>query len=92
MDQFQGKDVQQTKVKFSGGAKELFTIPPQIDQIVRVEIEGRVSGVAHQVDESTGNLVEVVTVKVMDLNEVETLTLPLSVTTPGNGPAQQGVA
>lgn len=89
MPQFQGKDVSQTKVKFTGGAKELFTIPPKLDQIVKVEIEGRVSGVAHVVDESTGDLVEVVTVKVLDLNGVEVLALPGSVSTPGNGPAQQ---
>lgn len=89
MQQFQGKDVQETRVKLSGGAKELFTLPPKIDQIVKVEIEGRVSGVSHVVDEKSGNLVEVVTIKVMDVDSIEVLTLPLSVSTPGNGPAQQ---
>lgn len=89
MAQFQGKDVQETRVKLSGGAKELFSLPPKIDQIVKVELEGRVSGVSHVVDEQTGNLVEVVTIKVMDIDGIEVLTLPLSTSTPGNGPQQQ---
>lgn len=83
LDQFQGKDVTGLKLQLSGGAKDLtFGGPPQIDQIVRVTIEGRVSGVSYAVNESTGDLEQVVRVKVIEVDDVKELSTPGGTVTP----------
>lgn len=83
MPQFQGKDVMGSQLQLSGGAKDLVHAnPPQIDQIVRVTVEGRVTGVSHTVDEKSGDLIEVVRVKVIEVDSVDELTTPGGVVTP----------
>ena len=80
---FQGKPVHASKVVLSGGAKEVFSGVPKLDQIVQVTLEGRVTGVDYRVNDSSGELEEVVRIKVVDVSDVETLTYPREVSTPG---------
>lgn len=82
MAAFQGKPVHATKIALTGGAKEVFSDRPQIDQIVSLEISGRVTGVDYRVNDSTGELEEFVRVKVLDVDSVNVETFPKAVTTP----------
>lgn len=83
MSQFQGKDVSGVKLALSGGAKDLmFENPPQIDQIVSVTVEGRVTGVNYAVNEQSGDLEQVVRVKVIEVESVKELSTPGGVVTP----------
>ena len=76
MSEFQGKKVSATKVQLTGGAKETFDGVPEIDQIVSIVVDGRVTGVDHRVNEQSGDLEQVVRVKVLDMSDVKTQTQP----------------
>lgn len=79
-DEFQGKEIHATKVTLSGGGQEIFEDPPELDQIVRVVLEGRVTGVDHRVNDRSGDLDRNVRVKVMDIDSLSVLTYPREVT------------
>lgn len=79
---FQGKPVHETKIALTGGAKEVFGDVPELDQMVSVTIEGRVTGVDHRVDDKSGDLQQIVRVKVVDIDDVSVMTYPRAVTTP----------
>ena len=83
MSIFQGKDVALTKLKFTGGAKETYLDAPKIDQIVSVTFDGRVSGVEYKVNEQTGDLEEIVSVKIIDIETVSNQTYPNLVSVDG---------
>lgn len=83
MATFQGKDVALTKLKFTGGAKETYFDAPEIDQIVSVTFDGRVSGVEYKVNEQSGDLEEIVSVKIIDVEAVKTQSYPNLVTVDG---------
>lgn len=65
---FDGKVVSETAMKFSGLASAMPCDDKvlKIDNVVRVTIEGVVTGVTHQVDKD-GNLVRIQTVKPMEV-------------------------
>lgn len=73
---FQGKQVQNTKIALTGGAQEVFDDVPEIDQIVSVTIDGRVTGIDHRVNERTGDLEQFVRIKVIDVAHIKTQTFP----------------
>lgn len=81
-DVFQGKPIHATKIKLSGGAQEVFDVPPKLDQMVQVVIDGRVSGVDYRVNESTGELEQHVRIKVVDVADMSVQSYPKAVTTP----------
>ena len=83
MSTFQGKDIHATKVRISGGAQEVFVEAPEIDQIVEITLEGRVTGVDFRVNESSGELEKHVRVKMMDIDSVGVLSYPRGVTMDG---------
>lgn len=65
---FEGKDVHSTKVKFSSLAGLDFgNAVLRTDEIVQLVIEARVTGVAHQVNERSGDLERVQTLKPIDV-------------------------
>jgi hypothetical protein len=76
VSQFQGKKVGATKIKLTGGAQETFEDVPEIDQIVSVVIDGRVTGVTYAVNEQTGELEQTVQVKVLDMGGIQTQASP----------------
>lgn len=76
MPSFQGKDVALTKLKFTGGAKEVHLAAPTIDQIVSITFDGRVSGVEYKVNEQTGDLEEIVSVRIIDVEDVTNQSYP----------------
>lgn len=64
---FEGKNVAQTKAKISSvAALEIDDQTWRVDDFIRMQIEGRVIAVDHKVDEKTGHLVRVHTVKAVD--------------------------
>lgn len=73
MKSFQGKAVHQNKIKLVGGPKDLYgeDVVPEIDQIVSLRIDGRVSGVSYSVDEKTGDLVQVIQVRAIDVADLK---------------------
>lgn len=72
MSRFQGKSVHQHKIKIVGGPKDLYEsdVIPEIDQIVSLRIDGRVSGVSYAVDEKSGDLVQVIQVRAIDIADL----------------------
>lgn len=66
---YEGKPVQGVRMRFSGMAAPVDCDDRviQVDDIVRVAIEARVTGVAHVVDPKTGELLRVQTVKPIDM-------------------------
>lgn len=80
MATFQGKPVALTKIQFVGGAKEIFDEDMEVDQIVSINVDGRVSGVSYTVNEKTGDLEQVVKVKVIDVADIKTESYPRLVT------------
>ena len=73
MRQYKDKPVHVTKVALTGGAQELWASPPELDDLVRVTIEGRVTGVDYRVNNTTGDLEEIVRIKVVEVDGVRVL-------------------
>lgn len=68
---FEGQEVQATKVSFTSGTNlEVEDAIYRSEDIVRFVVEARVSAVNHKTDETTGNLVRIHTLKVIDVTEV----------------------
>lgn len=69
--EFEGKSVHATALRImSGGNLDIDDRVLRTDQIVRVVIEGRVNGIHHKVNEKTGELERIQTVKAMDVSFV----------------------
>lgn len=66
---FEGKAVQTTRLRVMSATNlEIDDRVLRTDQIVRLVIEGRVNGIHHKVNEKTGDLERVQTVKAMDVS------------------------
>jgi hypothetical protein len=77
MTMFQGKPVAVSKLQLTGGAKDLIGFDePKLDQIVRITIEARVTGVDHRVNEQSGDLESIVRCKAIDIAGVTELSDP----------------
>lgn len=68
---FEGKEVAFTKAKLTSAANlEIDDQVFRVDDYVRMVIEGRVSAVNHNVNDKTGNLERVHTIKAIDCQVV----------------------
>lgn len=80
---FQGKAVSSHKLQLTGGAKDLmFGDAPEIDEIIEVTFEGRVTGVDHRVNEKTGDLEAIVRVKAIDIGGIKSMSSPNTTSVP----------
>jgi hypothetical protein len=67
---FEGKPVSAIRLRFTGLSAPLECADrvAGVDDLVRVSIEGRVVAVDHKVDDKTGELIRVQTVKPLDMD------------------------
>lgn len=78
MSSFQGKNVTVEQISLTGSAREVTGLHqlPEMDEIVEARIEGRVTGYKYSVDEKTGNLTATAIIKVLEVEDVTTLSIP----------------
>lgn len=67
---FEGHDVEFTRAKLSAAGDLEIDAVNRIDDIVRMQVEGRVVRVDHVVDEKTGKMKRVHTIKVVDAVQI----------------------
>lgn len=72
---FAGKHVDQARLRMTSATVEATDVH-DIDDIVRVVLEGRVTSVDHRVNETTGDLIRLHTVKILEVEQIEKVVAP----------------
>ncbi len=67
---FEGQPVDGTKIRLTGVAGLEVDEVLKMDQVVRIVVEGRVTGIGHAVEEKTGRLFRVHAVKIAEAHQV----------------------